>query len=411
MGKQELWRKFQLLLAIACGTYPAMMLLLNSLAPELLGWGWLFSAGYVLLAFVGIQVKGKLRLTAGIALCAVFVAAAFLLVPGASRFGALAGAALCCGLLMWSLKMGAWSSKEEIPIAWVVVGILCQLAGQLILRADRVAGGDGVAKYNAVFLLALFGFCLMTMLSMNRKSLMAASGKRQSVPESMKRRNSLMTVLLFALAVLAALLPSAFAGLSDAVGRAISALVELIIRLIPDAPNESEFGLETPAEILPGQGQGQEGGMVLNPIVEKIATFVGALLSIAFVIFLLWRIFTILRDKLRSMVSSLGKFASSVSEDYVDEITDTREDGTAEKLQRRRRGPRLTAREERSLPPEERIRYRYRRILHRHPEWEAGATARETLPADMARVYEKARYSGESITEEEAAAFTNGTTV
>ena len=149
--------------------------------------------------------------------------------------------------------------------------------------------------------------------------------------------------------------------------------------------------------------------MMLNPIVEKIAAFVGALISLAFVVFILWRIFRTLRSKIQELVVSLGKFSASVSEDYVDEVTDTRDEGSEEKLQRRRRNPKLSAREERILPPGERIRYRYRRILSKHPDWVPGTTARESLPEELACVYEKARYSGFEMTEEEAAAFTGGT--
>ena len=58
MSRQELWRKLQLLLIVACGTYPAVMVVLNIFAPELFGWGRVFSAAYVVLAFAAIQVKG-----------------------------------------------------------------------------------------------------------------------------------------------------------------------------------------------------------------------------------------------------------------------------------------------------------------------------------------------------------------
>ena len=409
MTVRELWRKLQLLLIIACGTFPAVMVLLNMFAPGLLGWGWVFSLVYVLFSACAICVRGRLRMGAGIGLSAVFLILSALLSGPQYRLGAVAAAAVCCALLMWSLRMGGWSSREEIPVLWVAICIICHLMGQLVLRADRVAGGQGIARYAGVFLAALYGFSLLTMLSMNRKSLTAASGKRQSVPDSMRRRNGLLTVALFVLAVLTSLLPSAFSGLSDAMGNAIAWLYRMIVALIPDAPNESEFEKDIPATI-PPEGMGQGGGaMVMDPVMEKIAAFVGALISIAFVLFLLWRIYRILRGKLRELVSSLGKFASSVSEDYVDEITDTREDGTAEKLQRRRRTPKLSAREERSLPPGERIRYRYRRLLGKHPEWDPGATAREKLPDELAKVYERARYSGDTMTEEEAALFTGGT--
>lgn len=410
MGKQELWRKLQLLLVIACGTYPAVMVLLNIFAPELFLWGWVFSAVYVILSFAAIQVKGSIRMTVGVLTAIAAAAAAFLLSPGYLRLGVLAASVLCAGLLVWSLKMGGWSKKEEIPIFWIAVSIVCHIVGQLLIRADSVSGGEVLTRHSGAFLIALYGFSLLTMLSMNRKSLTAASGKRQSVPESMRSRNSLLTAGLFLLAVLASLLPSAFAGLSELVGKAIAWLVDVIIRLIPDAPNESEFAKD-PAATMPmeGMGQGGDEAVVLSPFMEKFATFVGALLALAFAVFLLYRIYRILREKLQELVKNLNQFASNVSEDYVDEVTDTREDCTAEKLERRRRGPRLTAREERSLPPAERIRYRYRRILVKHPEWEPGSTARETLPENLARVYEHARYSGMDVAEEQASAFTAGT--
>ena len=410
MRKLELWRKFQLLMIVACGTYPAVMVVLNMLAPELFGWGWVFSAAYVVLAFTAIQVKGSRRMTSGLIMAIAAIIAGFLLSPGHLRLGVLAASALCTGLLIWSLKIGGWSKKEEIPIFWIAVSIVCHILGQLLIRADNVSGGGGLSRYSGTFLVALYGFSLLTMLSMNRKSLTQASGKRQSVPQTMRTRNGLLTTMLFVLAVLVSLLPSAFAGLSEIIGQGIAWLVAFIIRLIPDAPNESDFSKD-PAATMPveGMGQGGEEGLVLNPFVEKFAAFVGALLAIALAAFLLYKIYGILREKLQEMVKSLTKFAANVSEDYVDEITDTREDGTAEKLERRRRTPRLTAREERSLPPEERIRYRYRRILSRHPEWEPGSTAREKLPEELARVYEHARYSGMDVTEEQAAAFTGGT--
>lgn len=409
MTKQELWRKCQLLMILACGTFPVVMIILNKWAPEMAGWGWLFSAAYVVLAMVGIHAKGKIRMGVGIGLSAVMIAVTFLLAPAQLRLGTVVAAVFCSGLLIWSLRMGGWSSKQEIPLVCTVVGMICHLVGQITLHADRVAGGEGLAQHTNLFLVALFGFCLLTMLSMNRQSLTDASGKRQSVPDTMRRRNTVMTIALFVVGILTALLPSAVAGLGDLMLKAIKWLVAVVTRLIPDAPNESEFQKDMPPEFLPGQGQGQDQGLVLNPVVEKIAAFVGALISLAFVVFILWRIFRTLRSKIQELVVSLGKFSASVSEDYVDEVTDTRDEGTEEKLQRHRRNPKLSAREERTLPPGERIRYRYRRILSKHPDWVPGTTARESLPEELARVYEKARYSGSEMTEEEAAAFTEGT--
>ena len=57
------------------------------------------------------------------------------------------------------------------------------------------------------------------------------------------------------------------------------------------------------------------------------------------------------------------------------------------------------------MPPKERIRYRYKRLSLRHEEWFAGSTARENLPVELAEVYERARYSDDALTAEEAAQF------
>ena len=61
------------------------------------------------------------------------------------------------------------------------------------------------------------------------------------------------------------------------------------------------------------------------------------------------------------------------------------------------------------MTPVEKIRYRYLRMLIKHPQWAPGTTPREKLPQDLASVYEAVRYGGYVATEEEAAAFTSGT--
>ena len=101
----------------------------------------------------------------------------------------------------------------------------------------------------------------------------------------------------------------------------------------------------------------------------------------------------------RNLRKGLTSYATSVSEDYIDEVTDLTPAAAKKKA------PRLSSSEERALPPAERIRYRYRRLKARHPEWESGSTARENLSDKAAPLYEKARYSTHPITEEDADTF------
>ena len=63
----------------------------------------------------------------------------------------------------------------------------------------------------------------------------------------------------------------------------------------------------------------------------------------------------------------------------------------------------------RAMTPAQRIRYRYQRLLYKHPNWDQGSTARENLPTVAAAVYEQARYSSHPVTQEDAALFVSKT--
>ena len=57
------------------------------------------------------------------------------------------------------------------------------------------------------------------------------------------------------------------------------------------------------------------------------------------------------------------------------------------------------------MPPDQRIRDRYQRLMQKHPEWDSGSTARENLPESAAPLYERVRYSPYPVTEEDAQQF------
>ncbi len=408
MKLQEWLRKSQLLLIIACGSYPLVMILLDRTGSGMLPWGWAYLAAYVIFSLVGMKVRGRWRLTLGIFLAGAMTAGAFFLSPAEARWGSLAAVGLCSGLLLWSLKLAGWSSRQEIPVLWVAYGVLAHLLGQLLIYMDKVDGGQGLAVYSGSMLASLFGFALLTMLSMNRGSLVGASGKRQSVPDSMRRKNGLLVIGLFVLAVAASFLPSLFSAVTGILRQGIGWMVWLISRLFPKKESDSVGNVPTGGEMgMPVMG-GEERVMELNPIVEKLMMFFGAVLFFALLLYVLYRLYRILEGLLRRMLNNLGRFASGVGEDYIDEITDTREDGAAEKVEKERLVSRLPFLEPKNLSPGERIRFRYQRLMRRHPEWEPGSTARETLPETVAGLYEQARYSDHPVSETDAVAFSDG---
>lgn len=108
---------------------------------------------------------------------------------------------------------------------------------------------------------------------------------------------------------------------------------------------------------------------------------------------------------LQTIVSAFNRNLDQSCQDFQDEIIDTRENY----LKDTHRIPRLSAAEERKLPPDQRIRYRYKRLMQKHPEWFSGSTARENLPPEAAPIYEKVRYSPYPVTEEEAQSFAEQT--
>ena len=134
-------------------------------------------------------------------------------------------------------------------------------------------------------------------------------------------------------------------------------------------------------------------------VISVVLLVVAALLALRF----LWRK---LKQLLRYLYGQLRHYASTASEDYVDEVEDTREQGEkhyslAQRIMRRRNAQKNL----KTLPPREQIRMRYSILRGKHPEWEQSSTARENLSESSAQLYEKARYSSHEITLQDSESF------
>jgi hypothetical protein len=121
--------------------------------------------------------------------------------------------------------------------------------------------------------------------------------------------------------------------------------------------------------------------------------------------FALRRLLEMLKDGWRLLGKWLETASSTQHDDYIDEISDTRDDATVA-VRKKRRDPILPPR---NMTPNQKIRYRYKRLLIKHPEWKQYYTARENLPEEAAKLYERARYSTHPITGEEAEQFQSKT--
>ena len=224
----------------------------------------------------------------------------------------------------------------------------------------------------------------------------------------MRRRNVAITLSLLFGALVIAGIPA----IVQTTKRIITLFFTIIGRVLAFIASLLE------SENPPGMG-GSGGGMDMMPpveyqepsllavILEKIAIAAALVIAVLLVLFALKKLFCVLRALLRRIAEHLSRYAAAVSQDYVDEITDTREEGgeAASLLSRLR--SRMSRVSERSMTPTERIRYRYRLLLRRHPDWHMSQTARENLPPEPAALYEAARYSGKEISQEEADQFTD----
>jgi len=399
----EIYRKFQLLLIITLGTLPFILVLTGHKGASLLPMVWLFPAGYILLSLAVFQIPGKWRLTCGILLSLGALAMSIFLPKPHELFAAILGTVFYIVLFLWTLPMAAWASGQEIPGLWVTAGVIFHLGGQAYVHMDRVSGEGKLDPVSGWILAALFVFVFLTMLSMNRKSLLQAAGKRQKASVAMGNKNKVMTLLLFAVSMLAAAAPSLWRWIKAAIKWVWNKLLDLVELLA----GETEGGISDAAPSEPAVfsmlGGGEPSPFAL--LMEKVIIVIGMLLAALIIGYLLLRFFRFLRRILRSLFAMLGRYAVNASADYEEEVTDTRERDPVYTRVRQYFAHRISIQEERAMAPKERIRYRYRRLSLRHGEWFAGSTARENLPAELAEIYERARYSDAAPTAEEAAQF------
>lgn len=394
---RELLRKLQLLITAALAAYPICWLGAAWAGGALVDISWIFSFGVVLFGFAALFVPGKIRLAyASAVVIAAVAGCVFLLSEELLKDGLILSGIFAVQLFL-CLKIAGWDRTTEISGVTLGFGIVAHLIGQILLMTDWAAAFPGW-----MLRLSLYGFAIFAMLSVNRRTLVTAYGKWGSVPPSLGRRNGILVICLFSLALLGGLIPSAFRLFRDAFLDALRWIGAWFASLLSKmdgsggASSDTSVGLGAPA----GDGNTLE----LPPLVEKIALFVGILLSLCLTLFVMWKVLKKLIGIARNGWDLFGKFLSGASEDYVDEVSDTRETG-AEELSLRKRRRRVRYRDDPNLPPEEQIRGRYRYMIYRHPEWGRGATAREKIPESAASIYERTRYSPHAPTREDARQF------
>lgn len=392
----------QLPLMMACGLLPIPVLLYcfwgsGSLMP------WLaVPAAYLALACACMLLPGRRRLLYAISGMAVLFAGGFWALGNETLVLRMAVALLYTLLLLITLPMAGWERGREPPMAIPAACICAHLLAQLFLFFKPPAN----AAVSALLIVSFILFLLLFMLSLNRQSLASAMPDSHTVPLSIRRRSRLLTWLMLGFVLLISLIPAFAKMLRQAfewIRQAVVLIAKWLMSLFASREASGTGGMG--AQELLGGLEGEETSL-LAQILEKIAM---ALAAAVIVLAMLWAIRFVYR-KLKKLAAylygRLRQYASSVSEDYVDELEDTRLQGeerfgSARRILFRRH----IRRSLKDLSPREQIRARYGMLRGRHPEWNASQTARETLEESSARLYEKARYSRHEITRQESDAF------
>ena len=397
--------KLQHPLVLALDFFPVVLFVLAKNAPDALQWMWALPAAYVLLAWICILMPGKLRLPSGLMGMAAMAALAASVYP-------LGISVILVGIywvaMLIALPMGRWERGRELGLEWPVIGVVSHVLIQLLINGAQKLGDTSFDTCEGWLMVSFLALAVLVVLSLNRQSLSVASQSRQSIPLLMRRQNLVLVLAVLVIGVLVALIP--------ALGQALSFLWDKLMQLI------LLIGTFLSA-IMPQQksGGGAAGGddseqLIMGAasetsrlaiIMEKIMTVMTVIIMIVGAIFIMKMLWKRLKKLLRYLWEKLSMYSAAVSEDYEDEVTSTREDD-AERESMLSRLRRFAPEDERGLDATQRVRSRYRG-LKRRKQWETSSTARETLPEEAASLYERARYSGETLSEEEAERFRNVT--
>lgn len=392
--KREYLRKFQFPLLIALGTWPISALGMGFIDAGLLSFSWAFPLAYLILAWAAILVPGKWRLLFGVAGAAVLVGIGMMF----GQWKVLIISLVYSGMLLWSLQIGGWPRQQEVPPFWIYVGAAVQAAAQVALIYAENAENLDLSGAAPGILFSFLGFVLLVMLSLNRGTLEGAAMGRHRASGSMRWKNLLLILCLFLAALLAALSPLVGTSVS-AVLAVVRGLMQRFSRLFGGEAQTSEFEAGEEQASMNG-GEASQIALLLWDIASVIAQAA----VIALFVYAAYRLLRRLVRHLGRLLENVNRYAANVAEDYEDEITDTREDRDLETgaSRRRKRNPFGSIA---GLTPGQRIRREYLRLRQAHRRWGDASTARENLPEDMAELYERARYSDEPITDQEAAYF------
>ena len=207
----RLWRDFRFPLMVAFGTMPVGLVLFSYYMPQLLPLVWAWPLGYLLLDALSTRIPGKWRIAYGFFEAALLVCSGWYVSRFTENRQVLILPGMYCVALLWGLALTAEDRNDRIGPLWYVLGIAVHLFAQLMQYSARILENpalDPVRPWNAV---SFFAFAILCLITLNQANLKFSTGGRQNASRIMQRKNLLMVLGFFAIALLiSSMLTSAF---------------------------------------------------------------------------------------------------------------------------------------------------------------------------------------------------------
>ena len=401
-----LLRRLPLSVMISCTLLPVPVVLFAKYAPSLLPFIWVFPTAFALMDTLSSTVRGKWRIPYALLELGALVFLSIRLLSSAENRVVILIPIMYAITALVELPPNADKRSFQIRlISYSIVGIALHLIAQFFRSASTLSG-DPILEPLTPWLLGgffLFIFCGAIML--NRTNLAVITQGRLLAGVLMKRKNLLLTLAFLGIPLLIACIPGAVTAVSKLFQWLIVAILMLLNLLgsmgkapvdmsLPTETGENIFAEPTPDGVRPEW---------LEALIVAVTVLI-----LAFVAFyVLLTLSRWLKALIRYLDKQLRSYLNAVSEDYIDEISDTRED--PDHVRRRAKKPRvISPLELGKLSANERIRYRYRQLLRQNPQWPKGSTPRENLK-DAASVYEAVRYGEQTATDADARKFSEET--
>ncbi len=398
-----IWQRLGFPLMVTLAFVPVPMMAFAYFAPALLPVVWVWPTAYLLMDVASTVIPGKWRIAYGVGELSVMGAMAAWMFVRTGHIQVFVVLAMYAVLTIVGLALSAEDRLgQNVLIGYLVAGVVIHFITQLLLRNANVAQNPVLELLGIWLLTSFFLFVGLGLVMLNYANLLAISRGRLRASQAMQRKNTLVTLALMGIALGVSLIPAVLAAISK-LFQWIFALIRWLFNL---------WGRMEPVPLEPGESSEQNSfgtGKTETALswIEMLIKILVLLLIAAALVTLLYLLTKKIISFLRILRKKMQQYLYAASQDYVDEITDTRKDDNH--IESRQRKKKISAMELRKLPPDQRIRHRYRQLMQKHPQWAAGSTARENLNDTAASIYERVRYSEYSADEEIARCFAEET--